>query len=161
MEGLRFRGAGISSIPNHGTFLLRDHRTKQWIDGVSAMSVFHAFVGSLVGLLTFGIIAARQQQRLQPIVHDANLRGGVDWGPLAIVPLIPILAIVANVCVNLMAAGVWAAILIGATLRRTDWGELHRSLKEVCSCWRWYSAPRCCPWKNCPSPVRGARSCWG
>ena len=103
--------------------------TMMWIDGVSAIDVLHAFIGSIVGLLTFGVIAAKQQHRHQPIVRDVNLRGGIDWGHVAIVVLIPLLAIVANITLEFMALGVWAAILIGATFRRTDWGELHRSLK--------------------------------
>ena len=115
-------GGAFSVIGNTTT-------TMMWIDGVAAKDVLHAFVGSIVGLLTFGILAAKQQHRHQPIVQDSNLHGGIDWGHLAIVVLIPILAIVANLAVNLMAAGVWAAILLGATFRKTDWSELHRSLK--------------------------------
>jgi Na+/H+ antiporter NhaD/arsenite permease-like protein len=115
-------GGAFSVIGNTTT-------TMMWIDGVPALSVFHAFVGSIVGLLTFGVIAAKQQHRHQPISRDVNLRGGIDWGHMAIVVLIPLLAIVANITLEFMAAGVWTAILIGATFRRTDWGELHRSLK--------------------------------
>ena len=122
--------AAIAAAANAGgTFSVIGNTTTtvMWIAGVPAMCVFRAIVGSAVGLLTFGIMAARQQHHHQPIVRDVTLRGGIDRGHLAIVILIPLLAMAANVLVDLMAAGVWAAILLGAMFRRTDWGELRRS----------------------------------
>ena len=100
-----------------------------WIDGVAARDVLPAALGSTVGLLIFGVAASWQQQRYQPISRDANPRIPIDWGRFAIVALIPALAVVTNITMGMMALGVWAAILIGSTFRKTDWSELRRSLK--------------------------------
>ena len=115
-------GGAFSVIGNTTT-------TMMWIDGVAAKDVFHAFVGSIVGLLIFGVAAAKQQHRLQPMAQDPNLHDHIDWGRVLIVILIPILAVIANLAIEFMALGVWAAILIGAMFRSTDWGEIRRSLK--------------------------------
>ena len=100
-----------------------------WIDGVSALHVLPAVVGSTVSLVIFGTAAAIQQQRYQPILRDAKSGITVDWGRVAIVAVIPILAVIANVTLGMMALGVWVAIAIGAFFRKTDWKELNRSLK--------------------------------
>jgi hypothetical protein len=100
-----------------------------WIDGVAARDVLPAALGSATGLLVFGIAASWQQQRYQPISRDANPRTPIDWGRVAIVVLIPALAVTTNVTMGMMALGVWVAILIGSAFRKTDWSELRRSLK--------------------------------
>lgn len=100
-----------------------------WIDGVSARHVIPAVVGSTVALLVFGTIASIQQQRYQPIMRDAKPHVTVDWGRVVIVALIPALAVTTNVTMGMMALGVWIAIMIGSFFRKTDWGELNRSLK--------------------------------
>jgi hypothetical protein len=82
-----------------------------------------------VCLLVCGIPAAIQQQRRHPIVRDGAAGVRVDGGRAVIVALIPLLAVVANVTTGFPALGVWAAILIGATFRRTPWHELARALK--------------------------------
>ena len=44
--------------------------TMMWIDGVSPIDVLHAYVAAGVALLVFGIPAARQQQRYEPIARS-------------------------------------------------------------------------------------------
>lgn len=100
-----------------------------WIDGVSALHVIPAVVGSTVALLVFGAVASIQQQRYQPITRDSKPNVTVDWGRVAIVAMIPVLAVVTNVTMGMMALGVWIAIVIGSLFRKTDWRELNRSLK--------------------------------
>src|SRR5439155_3810605 len=95
--------------------------TMMWIDGVAAADVLHAFVGSLVALAVFGVVAARQQDRHQPITKTAAAGVVIDWGRVGIVALILLGAIVANILLEFPAAGVWVAIGIGACLRKTDW----------------------------------------
>jgi len=103
--------------------------TMMWIDGVAAGNVLHAFVGSAVSLLFFGIIASRQQQAYQPIVRDVPSGIRIDFGRVMIVVLILTGAIAANILLEFPAVGVWIAILIGATFRKTPWHELQKSLK--------------------------------
>lgn len=94
--------------------------TMLWIDGVRAVDVLHAYVGAGVALLFCGIVAARQQETLQPLAA-AEQRMAIDWGRVLIVALILIGAIVANILISFPAAGVWVAILAGSLFRRTDW----------------------------------------
>ncbi len=103
--------------------------TMMWIDGVDALDVTHAFVGSLGSFLIFGIFAAKQQDKLQPLVsaHTENIT--IDWGRIFIVFLILVGAISTNFMLDFPAVGVWVALLIGATFRKTAWGELPGALK--------------------------------
>src|SRR6185295_18373615 len=43
--------------------------TMMWLDGVSPLSVFEAYVAASAALLVFGIPASLQQQRYSPIVR--------------------------------------------------------------------------------------------
>ena len=45
--------------------------TMMWIDGVSPLSVLEAFVAASVAVVIFGVPAAMQQHRYQPITKDA------------------------------------------------------------------------------------------
>ena len=45
--------------------------TLMWIDGVNPLDVLHAFVASFTALAIFGVIAAVQQDRYQPIIVTA------------------------------------------------------------------------------------------
>jgi len=101
--------------------------TLMWIDGVNPLDVTHAFVGSLSGFLIFGIIASRQQHRLQPIIADASSNAKIDYKKIAIVVLILIGAILTNFLLDFPALGVWIAILIGATFSKTPWEEIKSS----------------------------------
>ena len=114
--------------------------TMMWIDGVSPLAVLDAYVGAAVALVVFGIPAALQQQRYAPIVKDAAVRHRVDWTRLAIVAVILLAAIGANVAANLgfpalldrfpvIGAAVWIAILATAPLRQPDWTLLPDAFK--------------------------------
>ncbi|MCC6385590.1 MAG: citrate transporter [Bacteroidia bacterium] len=99
--------------------------TMMWIDGVSPVDVLHAYAGSFGAFLVFSGIAAIQQQKLQPLVlaESANLKP-IDWGRIMIVALILGLTILTNVLFDFPALGVWAAILIGTLIRKTNWSDL-------------------------------------
>ena len=109
--------------------------TMIWLDGVNPWDVTHAFVGSAVAILFFGVIAARQQDRHQRI--EADPRGGVriDAGRLFVVALILAGAIITNVMsvhgkqFGFPALGVWAAILLCAPFRKPAWHEIVPALK--------------------------------
>ena len=103
--------------------------TMMWIDGVNALDVTHAFVGSIASFLVFGFIAAKQQHKFQPIVAAHAEDIAIDWGKILVVFLILVGAITTNFMLDFPAVGVWIAILIGATFRKTAWHELPGALK--------------------------------
>ena len=98
--------------------------TLMWIDGVNPLDVTHAFVGSVVAILIFGVIASIQQDRYQPIAADFTSDKKVDWGKLLIVLMILVGAIVTNWLLDFPAVGVWLAIILGAAFKKTPWHEI-------------------------------------
>jgi len=109
--------------------------TMMWIDGVSALAVFDAYVAAVVALLFCGTLAAFQQQRYAPIVKDAPAGVRIDWARVAIVAVILVCAMVTNFVVNsffgrysdrfpYIGAAVWLALLVTIPLRRPDFAEL-------------------------------------
>ncbi len=98
--------------------------TLMWIDGVNPLDVTHAFVGSAVAILIFGVIASIQQDRYQPIAADFTSDKKVDWGKLLIVLMILVGAIVTNWLLDFPAVGVWLAIILGAAFKKTPWHEM-------------------------------------
>jgi len=98
--------------------------TLMWIDGVNPLNVLHGFVGSGVAILIFGVIASVQQDRYQRIIADPAPNIKVDWGKLFIVFLILVGAIATNWLYDFPALGVWIAIFIGSTFKKTPWHEL-------------------------------------
>jgi Na+/H+ antiporter NhaD/arsenite permease-like protein len=105
--------------------------TMMWIAGVSPVDVAHGFLASLVALLCVGFLAAAHQNRVQTISLEGGLteRKPVDGVQLVIVGLILAGAIATNFLLEKPFVGVWAAILIGAFLRRPAWGELPGAAK--------------------------------
>jgi hypothetical protein len=98
--------------------------TLMWIDGVSPFNVIHAYVAAFAALIIFGVIAARQQDKYQPIVKDAPFNSTIEWNRLLVVGLILVLAIVTNYFLDFPALGVWIAILLGSLFVKTPWYEL-------------------------------------
>jgi Na+/H+ antiporter NhaD/arsenite permease-like protein len=114
--------------------------TMMWIDGVSPLSVLEAFVAASVAVVIFGVPAAMQQHRYQPITKDAPAGLRIEWARVAIVALILLTAILANIVANLkfpavldalpvIGLAVWAAIVVAMPLRRPDWEVLPETLK--------------------------------
>lgn len=114
--------------------------TMMWISGIAPLAVFHAYVAAGVALLAFGIPAAIQQHRYQPIIRDVPADIRVDWVRIGIVATILAAAILANVLINLflkdlagsfpfLGAAVWVAILGTRRIRQPEWGLLADALK--------------------------------
>lgn len=114
--------------------------TMMWIDGISPLDVFHAYAGAVVALVVFGIPAALQQQKHAPIMKDAPVGMRIDWPRVGIVAFILILAITANVTVNVnfpeisdripfLGAAVWIALLATAAIRKPEWSLLPEAFK--------------------------------
>ncbi|MDT3683984.1 MAG: citrate transporter [Pseudorhodoplanes sp.] len=114
--------------------------TMMWIDGVSPLIVFDAYIAAVVALVILGIPAAFQQHRHSPIVKEAPRELQIEWPRVAIVALILVAAILANVTANLkypalldlipvIGLAVWAVILITAPWRRPDWEVMPETFK--------------------------------
>ena len=114
--------------------------TMMWIDGVAPGQVFEAYAGAVVALGIFGVIAARQQHALQPIMKDAPKGAHIHWARMGIVAIILLSAVGANVYFNLrapavldyfpvMGAAVWLAILLTTPWRAPAWSLLPDALK--------------------------------
>ena len=114
--------------------------TMMWISGVDPLDVLEAFIAAGVALVSFGVIAAKQQHAYSPIMKDPPPGVKVDYARVAIVAFILIVAIVANVTANLkypevldrfpvIGVAVWVAILASAPVRRPDWALLKPTLK--------------------------------
>ena len=114
--------------------------TMMWISGVDPLDVLHAYVAAGVALVVFGIPAAIQQHRYQPVVREVPEGTRVDWARVGIVALILIIAIAANVLVNLhfkdladsfpfLGVAVWVVILATQGIRRPAWSLMPETIK--------------------------------
>lgn len=106
--------------------------TMIWIAGGSPLQVLEAYVAAVPALMFFGVIAARQQHAHQPIVKDPRHGVVMDGARLAIVALILLSAIGANVYFNLVQPAVLehvpviglavvVAIAVTSVWRQPDW----------------------------------------
>ncbi len=114
--------------------------TMMWIGGVAPGQVFEAYVGAVVALVIFGVIAARQQYAYQPILKDAPKGAHIHWARLCIVAIILLSAVGANVYFNLrhpalldhfpvIGIAVWVAIAVTSPWRAPTWSLLPDALK--------------------------------
>jgi Na+/H+ antiporter NhaD/arsenite permease-like protein len=114
--------------------------TMMWIDGVAPGEVLEAYVGAVVALCIFGIIAARQQHAYQPITKDALPGASLHVARLMVVVIILLSAAGANVYFNLrdpavldhfpvIGTAVWLAILATAPWRTPNWKLLPGAFK--------------------------------
>ena len=114
--------------------------TMMWIDGVAPAEVVRAYVAAGVALAACGIPAALQQQRYSPIVLSDTGHTPVDWARVAVVAIILLAAIAANLLGNLRFAAyahrlpfigiaIWLAIVATARWRRPDWASLPGALR--------------------------------
>jgi len=109
--------------------------TMMWIAGISPRVVFPAYLAAITALFVFGIPAAIQQHRHEPIQKDPGTVVVIDWARVGVVVFILAAAIAVNVTVNLRFAehadsfpfigiAVWLAILVASALRRPEWSVL-------------------------------------
>jgi hypothetical protein len=127
-------GGGSGSVVGDTT------TTMMWIDGVSPLYVFEAYVAAVVALFIFGIPAAIGQQRYAPMIKDARARVRVDWSRVAIIALMLITAMAVNVLVNtryaavvdgfpFIGAAIWTVIAMTANWRKPDWKVVPGAVK--------------------------------
>jgi Na+/H+ antiporter NhaD/arsenite permease-like protein len=114
--------------------------TMMWIDGVAPVEVLEAFLAAGVALFIFGLPAAWQQHRYAPLTRDDAVSVSIDWARIAIVTMILIAAIAANMAASLLLPNVvgrfpllgvvvWVAILATSAWRPADWQVLPTALK--------------------------------
>jgi Na+/H+ antiporter NhaD/arsenite permease-like protein len=103
--------------------------TMMWIDGISPITVFHAYIAAFTALAIIAFFAAKQQYALQPIVHEGGHDVKIKWGNIAVVAMILVGAIITNFMFDMPALGVWIAILVGAVIIKTPWEEVPGSIK--------------------------------
>lgn len=114
--------------------------TMMWIKGVSPFAVDHAYAAAVPALFVFGIPAALQQHRFQPISPAGAHTARIDWGRVAVVVAVLVVAVSVNVFVNVrlperaesfpfIGAAVALALLATAPLRAPTWQLVPQSLK--------------------------------
>lgn len=129
-------GGGSGSVVGDTT------TTMMWISGISPLTVLPAYIAAAASFAVFAIPVSRWQHELQPITKDADPQVSIDGVRLAIVAVILLAAIGANVAANLaypeilahvpvIGVAVWGAILVTALLRAPDWSVLPETLKST------------------------------
>ena len=114
--------------------------TMMWIDGISPVVVFDAYVAAFVALLIIGYFGAKQQHAYSPIIKHAHAHTKVDKPRVGIVALILVFAIVTNIVINVkfsaladlfpfIGVAVWVAIILTIPVRRHDWELLPETIK--------------------------------
>jgi Na+/H+ antiporter NhaD/arsenite permease-like protein len=114
--------------------------TMMWIDGISPVVVFDAYVAAGVALLIIGYFGAKQQHAYSPIIKHAHAHTHVDWGRIFIVATMLVFAVATNVAINVKApemaslfpfigVAVWVAIILTIPVRRHDWELLPETVK--------------------------------
>ncbi|MDO9285009.1 MAG: citrate transporter, partial [Aquabacterium sp.] len=114
--------------------------TMIWIAGANPLWVLEAYIGGVVALMFFGVIAAHQQHAFQPIQKDDTPGVQVEYGRLAVVAVILLSAISANLWFNLrnpavldhfpvIGTAVVLALLVTAPFRAPQWSLLPGAFK--------------------------------
>lgn len=117
-----------SNAGGSGSVLGDTTTTMMWIDGVNATDVLHAYVAAVPALFIFGIIASLQQHRYHPVLKDEITGAHISWKRIGVCAIILAGAVTTNVLFEFPAAGVWAAILVGSFIIKTEWHEAKLAL---------------------------------
>jgi len=114
--------------------------TMMWIDGISPLVVFDAYVAAGVALLIIGYFGAKQQHAYSPIIKHAHGHTKIDWGRIFIVATMLVFAVATNITINIkfpdlaehfpfIGVAVWVAIILTIPVRRHDWELLPETIK--------------------------------
>ena len=114
--------------------------TMMWIDGISPITVFDAYIAAIPALCVTAYFGAKQQHAYSPINKHAHQHTHIDKTRVGIVGLILAFAIVTNIVVNVkfnaladhfpfIGVAVWVAIALTVSLRRPDWEVLPETFK--------------------------------
>ncbi len=75
----------VSNAGGSGSVVGDTTTTMMWIDGVSPLDVFEAYVAAGVAIFIFGIPASLQQHRYSPIAQDPPAGIHIDWTRVGVV----------------------------------------------------------------------------
>src|SRR5437868_5281989 len=92
--------AGIVAASNaggSGSVVGDTTTTMMWIAGVPPAEVFEAYIAAVVAVAIFGVAAAKQQHRLQPIMKDDPVDAFFESPRLVIVAIILVTALAVNI----------------------------------------------------------------
>jgi len=137
--------------------------TMMWIAGVSPLSVLHAYVAAAVALLVSGIPASLAQQKFAPIVKDPPKDLHISFRHVAVVIIVLVSVIAANVGAHLFDAhildeipliglAVAAAILLTVPIARPDWSIVPHAARGALFLIALVSAASMMPVKSLPLP---------
>jgi Na+/H+ antiporter NhaD/arsenite permease-like protein len=135
--------AGIVAASNaggSGSVVGDTTTTMMWIAGVPPIEVLEAYIAAVVAVAIFGVIAAKQQHRLQPIMKDDPRDAFFEAPRLVIVAIILVTALGVNVFFNVRAPdvldhwpvigiAVWVAIFATTPWRKPTWNLLPGAFK--------------------------------
>ncbi len=119
---------GASNAGGSGSVLGDTTTTMMWIDGVNPLDVLHAYAAAIPAFLFFGIFGAVLQHKYHPMLKGKYEAPKIDYRKLLVCVLILGGAIAANFILDFPAAGVWAAIILGALVTRIEWEELQKAV---------------------------------
>lgn len=129
----------VSNAGGAGSVIGDTTTTMMWLSGVSPLSVIHAFLGAGVALAIIAPLAARAQHKLQPILAHDEPDHPLEWRRIAIVAIILVIAVAANIIATSLSHGeehapwlglaLWAAILGTSLIARPDWKVLRQGWK--------------------------------
>jgi Na+/H+ antiporter NhaD/arsenite permease-like protein len=124
-----------SNAGGAGSVLGDTTTTMMWIDGISPLAMIEAYLPASAALVVFGIPAAFAQQRFSPIAPDPAPGTYIEWTRVAIVLVLLLAAIAANITANIyqpelldeipvIGLALWTAILVTGLVRAPDWSVM-------------------------------------
>jgi len=113
--------------------------TIMWLNGVSPLTVFPAYIASVAAFVVFAPLGAMCQHRFQPISADSLKPKPLHWKRIGIVAAILAAAVTANVLANALSHGeeiapwlgmaLWAAIILTSPVAKPDWSGIGPAFK--------------------------------
>ncbi len=137
--------------------------TMLWIAGVSPLQVLHAYVAAVIALFVSGIPASRAQHKYAPIVKDPPSGLRISFRYLAVVIIVLMAAIAANIGAHLLDAGILdevpliglavaAALAVTIPIARPDWSIVPGAARGAIFLLALVSAASMMPVKSLPVP---------
>ena len=136
--------------------------TMMWLHGVSPLTVLPAYIGAVASFVLIAPLAARAQQRHQPIVAHGDPEKPLEWRRIWIVAFILVCGVIANILANALSEGeetapwlgmaLWAGILATSVVATPDWKALRHGAKGAIFLAALVAAASLMPLKALPEP---------
>ncbi len=136
--------------------------TIMWLNGVSPLAVVGAYLAAIVSFCVFAPLAARAQERYEPILISDVPNHPLQWRRVVIVVLILVSAVSANVAANMLSDGVeiapwmglalWAAILVTSRIAMPEWNVAKPAIRGALFLCALVAAASLMPVKALPNP---------